>query len=473
MKKALFLSAFLLLAVTCIVQAQQTPGQLPWKRGGGTRLHQPAQMLPAILQKQTSLVTKQRLDSNTNEMFQGTWDDDYKTIYTYDPQQRITDIVNYSYNTGPNPWVPEDKETFVYNTAGLLESSTTYDWDASLSQWIGNTRDVWVYDLSGKILIQTSLFWDLPTSNWVPSSKGDYSYNSNNLVSNIIWSHYDADSSQWYTGSKEERTYNGSNQLTLALFSWWDDQSSVFQPGSKDEYTWHTNGKISTKLSSMYDSWMMTWTPEFKEEYTYDANGNKTMLVYYQYDWGTQQMLPYQKEEQTFNSLNNLTEEKVSYYNLSTTSWDLNSRMTFVFNDTYAFNDLILPFSNGGYLDIAETFMHMLVSYNQFNYNSSTQAWEDIYRGTMHWSQQVISGIDKAPAMGIKLYPNPAGNQFFIETSSDATLRITDLKGSMVQQISIPGAGKHNIETQLVPGIYIYTLNTGNQDPGIGKLIIR
>ncbi|HRZ42028.1 MAG TPA: T9SS type A sorting domain-containing protein [Bacteroidales bacterium] len=422
--------------------------------------------------KQSALVTKQRLDSNTNQLFQGTWNDEYKTIYSYDVQQRVTEITNYSYKTTPIGWVPEDKESFVYNVAGYTESKTSYDWDKNLSQWVGNSRDVWVYDLSGKILIQTSLFWDVPTSNWVPTAKGEYSYNANNLVSDIIWSHYDADSSAWYIGSKEERTYNGSNQLTLALFSWWDDQASVFQPGSKDEYTWHTNGKISIKLSSMYDSWMMTWSPEFKEEYTYDSNGNKTLAIYSEYDWGSQQMLPSQKEEQTFNSLNNLMEEIISYYNLSATSWELNTKTTFVYNDTYALNDLILPFTSD-YMDIPETFNHMLTSYNQFNYNQTTQAWEDIYRGTMHYSPQVISGIEETSKVPARLYPNPASNLFSVETSGDVTLSITDLKGAAVYNNLLKGAGIHTIETRLLPGIYLYTLTRGDQVPVTGKLMIQ
>ncbi len=475
MKKTLVFIAIILLASTLPVMSQSTLKKPFGQQNPVMANRQQAAMpaMPSLLpQKKEALATRQRLDSMFNELNMGTWEPASRPVYTYDAQQRITMITDYSYDDVISAWVPDEKEAYTYNVAGLLENKENYIWDLSLGQWVGNSKDVWVYDLSGKVLIETNLWWEPTINNWVPSAKGEYSYNPNNTVSNILWSYYDTDSSAWFINSKEERTYNANNQLTMALFSWWDDQSSVFQPGSKDEYTWHTNGKVSEKLSSMYDMFLMVWTPEFKEVYTYDAQGNNTLLFYHHYDWGSQQMLPLEKHEKVFNALKNLTEDKTSYYNLSTTSWDLNSKLEYFFNDTYALNDLILPFGHDDF-EITEVFNHMVTHYNQYNYNSLTLAWEDIYRGTLYYSPQVVSSIPENSRLQGAVYPNPARNLLNIDVTTVVRLEITDLKGSLVHSEMLDGPGKHTIAITLKPGIYVYTLSSGSQIPSTGKLVIQ
>jgi hypothetical protein len=473
MKKTLTLIAvvMLMMAPKAHGQAHQT---LPWQQMKKSSAHQ--QTMTSItplhlFQKNESLATKQRFDSLLNELFQTTWSADSKQLYTYDAQQRIAIQNELTYDNLAGVWVPQHLDSITYYSNGLQEKKSEFFWDAGLNQWIGNNRDVWVYDISGKILNQTSYMWDQTLASWIPTGKGDFSYNANNMISNILWSYYNTDSSAWYNGSKEERTYNANQELTLAMFYYWDDQTMTYQPGSKDEYTWNANGKISTMLSSMFDAWLLQWVPEFKEEYTYDAQGNNTLLIYQQYDWGTQQMVPNEKHEKSFSANHNLLSDITSYYNQSSTTWEMSTKTTYTFNDTYALNDLILPFG-ADEEDIPEIFNHMVTAFSQYSYNSTTTAWDDVYRGTLYYSPQVVSSvIENEPAMA-RVYPNPAGNTVNIEVNASAKLEITDLKGSLVYREILLGTGCHLVDHNLKPGLYLYTIVSENQSPVTGKLII-
>lgn len=78
----------------------------------------------------------------------------------------------------------------------------------------------------------------------------------------------------------------------------------------------------------------------------------------------------------------------------------------------------------------------------------------------------------------LKLYPNPNTGQFYIELLEDldgeVSIAIFDLAGKQVATQLLEGSGAHLVDVQnLGTGMYFYTISTGAENLGNGKLMVE
>ncbi len=84
----------------------------------------------------------------------------------------------------------------------------------------------------------------------------------------------------------------------------------------------------------------------------------------------------------------------------------------------------------------------------------------------------IISSANHPKANNIKIYPNPAGKNLYIETPTECKIEIIDVRGRLVQY-DLLTSGKNRIKLQdQPPGLYFIKLED-NQQIRIEKLIIR
>lgn len=188
-------------------------------------------------------------DSNNNvisetrfEWTAGKWANSIKSLYTYNVNNKITEILFQNWNGTTNSYENVDKDTYTY-ISGQPTEIVYYEW--------------------------ISL-------NWVLKDKTVISYNSNNLPSGAL--SYLWNGTQYVNDSRYTATYNVYQKLTEDLGEKWIN--SNWGNDYKSLYTYNSNNKLLTSRSASWDVFNSIWVERDRADYELDANGNRTKTTY-------------------------------------------------------------------------------------------------------------------------------------------------------------------------------------------------
>jgi len=81
-----------------------------------------------------------------------TWVDDYQEIYTYNDQDKLTQIISQSWDTSWRDWINDEQTTFSYDTNGNTHQITNAWWDDFGQIWHPEDRktDTWEQYTAGQ-----------------------------------------------------------------------------------------------------------------------------------------------------------------------------------------------------------------------------------------------------------------------------------------------------------------------------------
>jgi hypothetical protein len=425
---------------------------------------------------------KQMLDSTISEQFNesaGVWQTQYKNENNYYENGKLKDQSRFGWvvDNGTGMWQDIDKYEFVYDSKGNLIQHIKHGWNYSTGLWGKRWKLEYSYDNNGNLIQWINFPWDDDNSQWNKLSKIEYNYNENNhrtLETSYMW---DDDIDQWVINDKTEYTYDNTDKLTLRTeYNW---QESQWTEKYKNEYTYDDDGLPATIISSDWNE--NQWENEYKEEFAFNADGNLILKINYEWE---EQWTKDSKEEYIFAGNGNLDEEIFYSWNKSENVWVERYKNEHTYNDSFAYNNLILPVIYSQYSYYGGTYWweicnnHMLLSSISFIWEEDAGNWKEKDRTTSYYSETEITGITETADFNLIIYPNPVVEEFRVRSldfkDSGATLEIFNLNGIKLLEKQIP-AGSEEITVDvhsLHSGLYFCRLTVGNQS-ATKKLIIQ
>lgn len=408
------------------------------------------------------------------------WHDSIQHTFTYDASNRLTDWLQQTWNG--TTWVFTSQSSHTYNANGYETSFHsqiwgsdevfyTYDgssnrrqligirktWNNTSSTWVNYSKDSSTYDGNGHLIYHLYQTWDGNT--WVNNNQTTYTYDANGNLTNtlyetwngFIWVNgyaytytYDANgnriSSLKLTPSVYDEiitsTYDANGKLTNEVQETGYTNGGVWHrvSGSQSVYTYDANGKLLNKLQQSWNG--SVWVNFDQYTYTYDANGNRTSTLYQRWVGGAWINNTNQADTYDANG-KNLThlEQNFDYFTGTLNDWRLTTT----------------TYDASGYT-LTTVFQTEYLSNGYKRYDSCH-----------YYYSAGVSGILNTvgtSVIEISLFPNPAINQLFIETTAPVNeVNIYNTTGALVSQTKQPLNNYIDI-SQLADGVYIAEIKT-------------
>jgi hypothetical protein len=302
----------------------------------------------------------------------------------------------------------------------------------------------------------------------ITSYKHEYQYNANGKISQEISYNWDKITEKWEASWKSEISYNSNGDETSSIDYSWDEYSNQWSANWKSEYNYNSQGKQSSAIYFYYNN--QAWNFEGKEEFTYDLHGYLIQRLEYDVN-NNNQWIQDDKDVFVYDDKGNNTQ--AFYYNnwdIQTNKWDDIYKEEYSFDNTYSYNDLILPF----YFDVNTIFAHMITEFNGYYWDNIANEWISGEKATFAYSPINITAIENIRENELKAYPNPATDFVVFElknASQPATIEIIDIRGKKVVSQVLPD-NRHIAVSQLKSGLYFYTVSQ-NERIYRGKVVVK
>lgn len=375
-------------------------------------------------------------------------------------KQKLESALMESWDAASGQWISYSKSKFTYDENLNCILFLTSEWDRIDNYWLDYHKIEFGYDAQGNVISEVNSFWDYYNKLWRSFDKWEYKYDAGG---NRIWaysSRLNENTGQWEMHHKEEYAYDiKGNRISLTGTSW-DEDTNQWVQGEKEEYSYNANEKITYNNIFYWDELSGLWVNNHKEEHVYDIEGNNILIRQYYLRWSDSVWVETIKEENTFdkdhNWIVNIQHE-----------WDDSTKIEFMFNNSYPFEELVLP-----YLYTEEYCRHMLTMI--LYYTPSDSGWILENRANFIYAEVNTSNLSETEDNNISAYPNPASQ--FVSFDADkplvkARLVVFDMQGREVMTQVVGNNMPVSIK-QLDKGLYLYQLS---DDGGIykGKIVIE
>ena len=458
----------------------------------------------------------------TQNKINGVWVNNSVNVTIYDAECIAVSSEYYNWDTLTNSYKKSFRSTTRYDSGGIYSGSLTEAWDMNAGAWVNNSLYTLTYENDGKSIIGTTQIWDLVNNVWLNSFRFITNLDDNGAPAFFEFDLYDG--SQWVPGSKSVYTYE-NNYLVKELQQSWNGTewiNNYLRRSSRN-----ANGEKGGSLGYYWDSYNHVWINSQREKDEYLAGTDYLEKVLSQYWNGIEWVNSYQSET-NYNSDNkavngfseiwdantqrwvNSFRQKSRYYpngaqsdfiyeswDTYTSTWNYGFRGTNTNSECYtaAFTSPVVTDD-----EKSSDFASLINAYNKIaakdksNYsitlnplatNNIHVVYDIAYKlqDGKKASYQLIIPVKKAgnkvaavasnntvtaKSSSFAISPNPAKNYFNVtisqNTSSNATLRLTDLSGRTVMQKKLQSAGVQRIDIpSLQKGMYIVTITSGNE----------
>lgn len=325
----------------------------------------------------------------------------------------------------------------TYNTNDLIITELEQEWKSG--NWVNVFKSVNTYNANGKILTKT--FSDWFETSWVVSYRDSYSYNS-------------------------------SMQITTEISQNWEDGKWV--NSSSDSYSYNEKGNLISILSKNWDNGI--WVNESQITCNYDSGGNLIHYVLEYFGDGTWQL--YSSISVTYDQNGFKTNE--FFENWVNAIWVPGSRNYFINDET----GKVIHF-------IAERWAgsEWVPGYGVLAFNDGAGNGQFFIGSKIEVKYKAVEvpvGVQNE-TIGNKFqlsqnYPNPFNPtteiRFSLIETGQVELKIFDLLGREVKTLvkTVKPAGNHDLSfdaSDLVSGVYIYRLTSGNQSQMKKMILVK
>ena len=416
-----------------------------WKISEGHKMKSPGLSMNASNKSLMNIM--QRLDSVHNAMGSQVM---YSEGYWYDANHISMGYYATEWNTDINAMDTTYKEVYTYNANNQIQQILVWNFDGLAFSLFSRTQ--MQYDGNGNVTQETEDLWDSSVGIWNPNQQIQRTFNGQDQTITEITQSWDFGTGQWVNMSRVTNTY-GTAGIINALSEYFDAMTNTWLQISQTQYTYSPEGLLLMDVSQYFDDVMGIWIPSAMVEYTYNSAGQEESALSSYYDTGFEMFMPISQVNFVYDQAGNNIQQVVTDPN---DPFNPQYRQNFVFDNTYAYSDLILPY----YLiqDIPEYFTHKLL-------NLSLETWDGVQwvlenNADLFYSQQTVSAVSESYARhDVMLFPNPAVSQLTIKTNGVSQPAIlVDAQGRCIQRQNISGTEQVDV-SNLSNGVYHWIIN--------------
>jgi hypothetical protein len=382
--------------------------------------------------------------NKTNER----WEKYTKEESTYDANRNVISYRLYSWNESISQWIGTYSYEATFDENSNNTSYTSIVWDPQAGQWINSWKEDYNYDENGNLLGYTGYDWYIPLNQFIVSYMGQITYDEygrQTLLQQYSWNGLSKD---WAINWKAENTYSGDGNAPVLYISYnWNVSDSVWIEEYKSENTYDQNDNLimsiqynsadPNDLSVPYKATNI-WLKAVKQEYTYDANGKLTSHI--TYSWNGSQWIGSSKSESGYDANGNET-----------------------LNITYNWDDATADWIGSARTESAYDAEGFLTTFIYSPWDNIISQFVPVEKGYYYYSSRYVTGgIDPQNQEMVKLFPNPAKEEFTLEmTDNHATIgKVFNSNGLMIKTLSInAGTNTYNIR-DLASGVYYIQIST-------------
>jgi Secretion system C-terminal sorting domain len=416
-------------------------------------------------------------------------DTSFRVSYTYNSNNQLTQVM-IEFKQSPGVYIPANRYTVIYSNNNLKTIAVYESYDFQTQAWLPNARQTQELNSRGANTRYLSEVY----SNGVWETQFGYATNytylnstSNKLVE-IIDSSYSFNSMRFEADYRQVKSYNANAEVIDVLI--YANNGFGLKLIEKDSI-FYTAGVPSKLIGNEYDSLTNTFNRTVKLDNLVWSNFDPNIDLY--------------------------DNQPISYITSSwmNNAWQLEERTTTTFTDNYgSFIGLTEVYNSNNewvnqyrYKEIYDSRLNLIENADE-NYNLQTNAWDPVYGEKNYYQYDmsnnmteeineefnstnnayektnkfeysefitIASGVNATKnILEVDLYPNPAENgRVFLnvnmEAASDLTIRVTDLKGSLIYTDKKDlGKGLNTLELNgLHQGLYLVELNT---EYGVNRL---
>jgi hypothetical protein len=374
--------------------------------------------------------------------FDGGWRNNAKEEYTWDANGKEILMMRSGWMVEQIQWFTYQKTEYFYNVDGKLSVVSTQMRDTPEIEWRNEIKTEYSYQGSMRATAIMNL-WDQELNVWIERIKYEYTFDGGGKIAGVlVFGNFDTPTN-WQNSEKYEYSYNGDDDMEQELLLWWDEETSDWTNHEKYNYYYEGKGNL---ISENWSDWNLTtleWQLESKLEFTHDDSGN--ISGYMEYWWGP-----------------------------DIEDWEVDEKCDYSYNNSFTYNDLLVPFSFFGYFYYFEQiiFKHMLLTEEVFE--AWDADWDEDTRTTYFYSEFNSSSVNENGDSDFVIYPNPTNDFFTINlnnSSKTVLVEIFDARGKMV-------ISQELIENQPISvvhlnrGVYVYKF-VFNDKAFSGKLLVQ
>jgi len=419
------------------------------------------------INKESQRIPKRKLDSiistgaSSKDLFG-------KKVYEYNDYGKLTVSEDLEWDSNLNTWVNIFKNESFYDQNNNLVSSLFYQGDQL--QWNKFYKSDFEYNLEKRLLKTISYNWEETKAQWIPENKDTLIYNQKNqiiLVESYTWNEI---TKKWLIQFKADEIYNALGQLVMETGYQWEPISKIWINSFRTEWTYHTSGKTFQVISSIWDDTTSDWMYISKTEDIY--NVSKQVISYLEYDFDSNQnnWINSRKSDLVYDVNGNVLFEEYATWDLNGLKWNVLVKFENSFNNNYALQDLVIPFTDEYNLN---NFHHMLLKTAYFDKSQGNNI-NDLNE-LFYYSPIDIVKSSNPSISEFQLFPNPANEQIQISLGNDFKqyqIAIYSSEGKLIQSEIIQDQQAVDLH-KIQAGSYYYRIVFDNQSIFTGKLLIQ
>ena len=372
------------------------------------------------------------------------------TAFTVHSQNKLLSSIQEISANGT--WTNNSGENYEYDSNNNLITEISYNWDNGAFKL--KSRTAYSYNINNRIIQSLHQELNLQTNQLENWSKDIYTY-TNNRITGVEFQNWI--SSNWVNDYKIVVTYNTLNLPDIILYFDW--QMSQWVNDERTTYECNANNKISTSVDQ---DWVGSqWVNSFKSIYVY--NSNNKIVTERGANWNVFNNNWVEAGASRIDYVFDLTGNRSSM----TRSGNFNYKEEYSYDASSLMSTFAHPFKDKTGLDyFSEDFPYVnkLLTMREFNFNSSTNAFEVYGRKTYNYNSSIILSIASPLAADatISVYPNPAEGVLYIKNESNIDfdkVTITDLSGKIIME-QVGNKTAINIEN-FAKGMYVLEVMSG------------
>jgi hypothetical protein len=117
----------------------------------------------------------QKISQNWN-LASSDWEDDTRTTNAYNNSKKITAMVDEVYGLGA--WNNDSKTMISYNTDGSIKEALYQNWNTSLGNWVDSEKEFYTNNPDGTMNQAIATAWKTDPGIWENQTRATFSYNT-------------------------------------------------------------------------------------------------------------------------------------------------------------------------------------------------------------------------------------------------------------------------------------------------------
>ncbi|HSO86664.1 MAG TPA: hypothetical protein VLQ91_08955 [Draconibacterium sp.] len=187
-----------------------------------------------------------------------------KIDYTYDESDRLTSMIDYTFDYMTISFKYSSRDTLIYNTSGKVSVEINSDWNGT--SWVDKYKYDTQYNVLGDVFDEIYSVWNGTT--WIQEEKDEYMYSSTNF-SDVVYPYF-----IYFDGFYDTEEFTSKkaisviNTFKMKSGSWKDTEKTTF----------YYSGRTSTNINEIENTVVSVYPNPASESVKFSWKGNNDAL---------------------------------------------------------------------------------------------------------------------------------------------------------------------------------------------------